>query len=69
MMVFSRYSLVYVDSPRTGNSERRVCNGVAGYDVAPDGRFLLVIPDESESLPFEMHVLVHIDDVLKRRVR
>ena len=24
--------------------------GVAGYDVAPDGRFLLVIPDESESL-------------------
>ena len=24
--------------------------GAAGYDVAPDGRFLLVIPDEAESL-------------------
>ena len=43
--------------------------GVAGYDVAPDGRFLLVIPDESESLPFEMHVLLHFDDELRRRVR
>jgi hypothetical protein len=43
--------------------------GVSGYDVAPDGRFLLVIPDESESLPFEMHVLLHVDDELRRRVR
>jgi hypothetical protein len=43
--------------------------GVAGYDVAPDGRFLLVIPDESESLPFDMHVLLHVDDELRRRVR
>ena len=42
--------------------------GVAGYDVAPDGRFLLVIPDESESLPFDMHVLLHVDDELRRRV-
>jgi eukaryotic-like serine/threonine-protein kinase len=43
--------------------------GVAGYDVAPDGRFLLVIPDESESLPADMHVLLHVDDELRRRVR
>ena len=43
--------------------------GVAGYDVAADGRFLLVIPDESESLPFDMHVLLHVDDELRRRVR
>jgi hypothetical protein len=43
--------------------------GVSGYDVAPDGRFLLVIPDESESLPFDMHVLLHVDDELRRRVR
>jgi serine/threonine-protein kinase len=43
--------------------------GVAGYDVAPDGRFLLVIPDESESLPSDMHVLLHVDDELRRRVR
>jgi hypothetical protein len=42
--------------------------GVAGYDVAPDGRFLLIIPDESESLPFDMHVLLHVDDELRRRV-
>ena len=43
--------------------------GVAGYDVAPDGRFLLVIPDEFESLPSDMHVLLHVDDELRRRVR
>jgi serine/threonine protein kinase/Tol biopolymer transport system component len=43
--------------------------GVSGYDVGPDGRFLLVIPDESESLPFDMHVLLHVDDELRRRVR
>ena len=43
--------------------------GVAGYDVASDGRFLLVMPDESESLPFEMHVLLHVDDLLRGRVR
>jgi len=43
--------------------------GVAGYDVAPDGRFLLAIMDESESLPFDMHVLLHVDDELRRRVR
>ncbi len=44
-------------------------DGVAGYDVAADGRFLLVIPDESESLPFDMHVLLNVDDELRRRVR
>jgi hypothetical protein len=43
--------------------------GVAGYDVAADGRFLMVIMDEAESLPFDMHVLLHVDDELKRRVR
>ena len=43
--------------------------GVAGYDVAPDGRFLLAIMDESESLPFDKHVLLHVDDELRRRVR
>jgi len=43
--------------------------GVAGFDVAPDGRFLLVLPDESESLPFDMNVLLHVDDELRRRVR
>ena len=43
--------------------------GVAGYDVAPDGRFLLVIMDESESLPLDMNVLLNVDDELRRRVR
>jgi eukaryotic-like serine/threonine-protein kinase len=42
---------------------------VADYDVAPDGRFLLALMDESESLPFDMHVLVNVDDELRRRVR
>ena len=43
--------------------------GVAGYDVAPDGRFLLVIPDESESMRPDMNVLLNVDDELRRRVR
>jgi eukaryotic-like serine/threonine-protein kinase len=43
--------------------------GVAGYDVAPDGRFLLVISDESESVPADLNVLLHVDDELRRRVR
>jgi hypothetical protein len=43
--------------------------GLAGFDVAPDGRFLLVIPAESESLPFDINVLLHVDDELRRRVR
>jgi hypothetical protein len=43
--------------------------GVAGYDVAPDGRFLLVIPDASEPVPPDMNVLLHVDDELRRRVR
>jgi hypothetical protein len=41
----------------------------AGYDVAPDGRFLLVIPDESESIRPDMNVLLNVDDELRRRVR
>ena len=45
-----------------------VVMGVAGYDVAPDGRFLLVIPDESESIRPDMHVLLHVDDELRRRI-
>ena len=43
--------------------------GVAGYDVAPDGRFLLVIPGESESIRPDMNVLLNVDDELRRRVR
>jgi len=43
--------------------------GVAGYDVAPDGRFLLVIPDVSESIRPDMNVLLNVDDELRRRVR
>jgi hypothetical protein len=43
--------------------------GVPGYDVAADGRFLLVIPDESESATFDMNVLLHIDDELRRRAQ
>jgi Tol biopolymer transport system component len=43
--------------------------GVAGYDVAPDGRFLLVISDESESIRPDMNVLLNVDDELRRRVR
>ena len=43
--------------------------GVAGYDVAPDGRFLMALMDESESVPPDMHVLLHVDDELRRRVR
>ncbi len=43
--------------------------GVAGYDVAPDGRFLLVIPDASESIRPDMNVLLNVDDELRRRVR
>ena len=42
--------------------------GVAGYDVAPDGRFLLVIPEESESIRPDMHVLLNVDDELRRRI-
>jgi len=43
--------------------------GIAGFDVAPDGRFLLVIPDESESIRPDMNVLLNVDDDLRRRVR
>ena len=43
--------------------------GVPGYDVAADGRFLLVIADESESGTIDMNVLLHVDDELRRQVR
>jgi len=43
--------------------------GAPGYDVAADGRFLLVIPDESGLLPADTNVLLHVDDELRRRVR
>jgi dipeptidyl aminopeptidase/acylaminoacyl peptidase len=42
--------------------------GVQGYDVATDGRFLMVLLDDSESVPRDFHVLLHVDDELKRRV-
>jgi hypothetical protein len=29
----------------------------------------MVLMDEAESLPFDMHVLLHVDDELRRRVR
>ena len=41
--------------------------GVAGFDVSPDGRFLLVLSDERESLPRNLNVLLHVDDELRRR--
>jgi serine/threonine-protein kinase len=41
--------------------------GVPGFDVAADGRFLLVLSDERESIPPDMQVILHVDDVLRRR--
>ena len=41
--------------------------GVPGFDVAPDGRFLLVLSDEREAQPRELIVVLHVDDELRRR--
>jgi hypothetical protein len=40
--------------------------GVPGFDVAADGRFLLVLSD-GESFPRDPHVVLNIDDELRRR--
>jgi serine/threonine-protein kinase len=42
--------------------------GVPGFDVAADGRFLLVLTD-GEALPREPHVVLHVDHELRRRAR
>jgi eukaryotic-like serine/threonine-protein kinase len=41
--------------------------GVPGFDVSPDGRFLLALSDERESIPPDPTVLLHVDDELRRR--
>jgi Tol biopolymer transport system component len=41
--------------------------GVPGFDVAADGRFLLVLSDEREAQPRELSVVLHVDDELRRR--
>jgi serine/threonine-protein kinase len=41
--------------------------GVPGFDIAPDGRFLLVLHDERESPPRNLNVLLHVDDEVRRR--
>jgi serine/threonine-protein kinase len=41
--------------------------GVPGFDVSPDGRFLLVLR-EPDALPRHPHVLLHVDDELRRRM-
>ena len=43
--------------------------GVAGIDVAADGRFLIALADETEQQGGELNVLLHVDDELRRRVR
>jgi hypothetical protein len=43
--------------------------GVPGFDVAADGRFLIVIADESESFGGAMNMLLHVDDELRRQRR
>jgi len=43
--------------------------GVPGFDVAPDGRFLIVVADQSESFGGTMNVLLHVDDELRRQRR
>jgi hypothetical protein len=40
---------------------------VPGFDVSPDGRFLLALSDERESIPPDPTVLLHVDDELRRR--
>jgi Tol biopolymer transport system component len=41
--------------------------GVPGFDVSPDGRFLLVLSDGQESLPRDPVVVLNVDDDLRRR--
>ena len=43
---------------------------VPGYseDVAPDGRFLMLIPEYSETPVTQLHVIVNWAEELKRRV-
>jgi hypothetical protein len=41
--------------------------GVPAFDVAPDGRFLMALSDERESIPPNPEVLLHVDDELRRR--
>lgn len=41
--------------------------GVPGFDVSRDGRFLLVLQDERESVPRDPNVVLHVDDELRRR--
>jgi hypothetical protein len=41
--------------------------GVPGFDVSSDGRFLLVLADERESLARDPQVILHLDDELRRR--
>jgi hypothetical protein len=44
--------------------------GLPSYDVAPDGRrFLMVMANDSEFVPMDLTVILHIDDELTRRVR
>jgi Tol biopolymer transport system component len=40
--------------------------GVPGFDVAADGRFLLVLRDPREPLPPQLNVLLNVDDQLTR---
>ena len=41
--------------------------GVPGFDVGPDGRFLLVLAAEQESFRADPNVVLHVDDELRRR--
>jgi hypothetical protein len=41
--------------------------GVPGFDVSADGRFLLALSDERESIPSDPNVVLHVDDELRRR--
>jgi len=41
--------------------------GVPGFDVGPDGRFLLVLAAEQESFARDPNVVLHVDDELRRR--
>jgi hypothetical protein len=40
----------------------------SGYDLAPDGRFLMIQPSEDENTPRPIHVVQGWFEELKRRV-
>ena len=46
----------------------RFVSNVLDYDVAPDGRFLMMKPGDEEQTPPDLHVVLNWVDELARRV-